>query len=384
MTKRVGLELCGDRIRAVTLSKWNGSPLESFEIRWDPALPDDAVSVLQRDLGKVSGIAIGIGLEFLQIKHVKLPPVSVSQKRRILMLEPDRFFPVTADVVVAASDHSDLVFAADAATVAAWLAAFERWAPVDVIEAAPTSLTRALRRARIVDGTFGLPSATGEYGIVEIAKGLITSARRMSGGLPPSTHQRPSVNGVAPDFVPAFGAAFGAESPIDEMMAPDSTVAAIRGRRRSALAVSVLNLVLALIFAIAGVDRYRARVLELADAELERVKPQAGTAAVLQSRLAQLDVESSTARGTSEARADPLPVLAALSRRLPRDASVLSVRAEGRQWQLDGTARDAGAIIPALDAEPMFEDVRFLAATSRFREANRSYETFSVAFRANR
>jgi len=60
---------------------------------------------------------------------------------------------------------------------------------------------------------------------------------------------------------------------------------------------------------------------------------------------------------------------------------VLSLRASAADWQIDGTALDAAAIVPLLDRDDRFEDVRFLSASSRFRDGDRTYETFSIAFR---
>jgi hypothetical protein len=75
-------------------------------------------------------------------------------------------------------------------------------------------------------------------------------------------------------------------------------------------------------------------------------------------------------------------VIAALGERLPRDVTVLNARAIGDEWRIDGTATNAAAILPALDGDPRFVDARFLAATSRFREGGKTYESFSLAFRA--
>jgi hypothetical protein len=74
-------------------------------------------------------------------------------------------------------------------------------------------------------------------------------------------------------------------------------------------------------------------------------------------------------------------VLAALSERLPEGATVLNLRAQGEEWQIDGTARDAAALLPLLDRDDRFDTVRFLSASARFREGPRTYETFSIAFR---
>jgi hypothetical protein len=77
-----------------------------------------------------------------------------------------------------------------------------------------------------------------------------------------------------------------------------------------------------------------------------------------------------------------LRVLAALGERLPRDVTVLNARAMGDEWRIDGTSTNAAAILPALDGDPRFADARFLAATARYREGGKTYESFSLAFRA--
>ncbi len=384
MSRRVGLELTGDRIRAVTVSRWRASPLESFEIKWDPRAPDDAVDVLRKHLGAVSGIGLSVGVEFLHLKNVRLPPVSTTEKRSILMLEPDRFFVIEGgDVVVSVREGSDLVFAADATIVQSWIAAFERWAPVENVEAAPASLARAMSSAGVRDGSFRLGTATEEYGILELKGGTLLSARRVSGEHAGDDPKLPAaVRGVESLFVPAFGAVLGAGESPDEMLISDATHARIRRRRVGSVTRAAINFALALGFAIAAVDRSRSRLLESLEQEIATVAPLAAGGASLQTRLAAMDVEVAASQNVIAARANPVAVLAAISRRLPAGATVMSVRADGANWQMEGTARDAGALIPALSADRNFDDVRFLSASSRYRDGNRTYETFSIALRA--
>ena len=84
--------------------------------------------------------------------------------------------------------------------------------------------------------------------------------------------------------------------------------------------------------------------------------------------------------------ADPLAVLAALSARLPRDATVLDLTAAGGEWRIEGRAANAAAVVPALDGDPRgagprLADVHLAGPTTRFTEGRRAYESFSVAFR---
>lgn len=386
MTRRVGLELTGDRVRAVTVSAWRNAPVESFELIWNPRIPADAVAVLRQHLGRVSGVALSVGIEFLHVKHVRLPPVSTTERRAILMLEPDRFFPIEGgQVVVSVTEKSDVVFAADAPTIESWVAAFEQWAPVETVEAAPASLVRALQRGGVSDGTFSLPTATEEYSSVELRQGVLVAARRVGAG-PVGTDQKdpPGIRGVKPAFIPAFGAALGASTSPDEMLVSNLLLATMKRRRRAGVSRAALNVVLALAFALAAFDRSRARLLERVDAEIAAAAPIAASGVTLQTRLASLDLETAAARNVAATRVSAVAVLAALSRRLPPDATVMSVRTDGDEWQIEGTARDAAALVPALSADPHFADVRFLAASSRFREGSKTYETFSIAFRALR
>ena len=93
------------------------------------------------------------------------------------------------------------------------------------------------------------------------------------------------------------------------------------------------------------------------------------------------EAEAQAIREIAANRADPFTALAAISSALPREANVLTARANGNDWQIDGTTSDASALVPLLDRHAHFDSVRFLSASSRYRQANRSYETFSIALR---
>lgn len=386
MTPRVGVELTEDRLRAVTVSQWGRKPEKTFEIRWDPRAPAEAVTLLRNQLGDASGIGLSIGLAHTHVKHVKLPPVTTDERRGILTLEPDRFFAMDSSrIVVAAVERSDLVFAADSARVESWIEAFQSWAAVSVVEPSAFSLARALGASGVRSGIFEMPSAAGEKGIVEIADRHLTTARRIDEtSAEDKPRQTPPIRGLQPEFLPAYGAAIGFDAPLSETLFPDTELKRVRGERRMRTIRAVVNLALAFAFAMAAVDRSRSRVLERENQEITDLRAKAEGPAAMQARLAQLDLEASTAASTGSGHADPVAVLAAISRRLPHDAVVISIRADGDDWQVDGTATHAATIVPALDADPSLENVRFLSASSRFSEGNRNYETFSVALHAIR
>ncbi len=386
MSARIGVELGKERIRAVTVDRWSRSPRETFEIQWDPRAPRDAVALLRKQLGEVSAIGMAIDVGFLHAKNVKLPPVSPAERRGILTLEPDRFFALDrGDIVVAVGENSDLVFAADSSAIGSWLAAFEEWGSVSTVEPSPRSAARGVSIAGARSGTFELTSTNGERSVIEIGNGDVLAARRNQGGASSeSLRALPTVRGLAKEFLIPYSAALGADAPLYEMLLPPGAMSRIQSRRRNAFVRAVINFALALAFAVAALDRSRTRVLEHAQQEIAALSPRVEGPASVQARLAQLDLESSAVHAAGALHADPVSVLAAISRRLPHDAVVMSIRADGDEWQIDGTARDASSIVPALDADPSLENVRFLSASSHFTEGTRTYETFSVALHAGR
>ncbi|HEX2723636.1 MAG TPA: PilN domain-containing protein [Gemmatimonadaceae bacterium] len=374
-----------DRVRAITVRGWRASPVDTFEIRWDPAVPRDAVMLLRQHLGSVSAISVAVGLGFTHVKLVPLPPVSDEERRAMLTLEPDRFFAIDAsDVVAATRRDSDLVFAADAALVETWIRELENWAPVSCVQPSPAALARALVRGGTRDGAFRIQSGEGEAGLIELSSGSLREVRRIPESEPVrNLREAPSVKRVPGEFLAAYGAALDVDAPVGEMLVSAAASRRIRRRRSMGVVRSLVNMLLAMAFAGAALDRSRARILEREEETAAMLAPKAAGAAALQSRLATLEMQSTVAEARTS-HPDPVDVLAALSRRLPRDAFVMTVRADGDAWQIDGTARSAGRVVPALDADPMFDDVRVLSGTSRFTEGGRTFETFSVSFHARR
>ena len=190
MSDVVGVELSADAVRAVSLDAWRATPRVTVEVPWDPERPADAVRALRERLGETNRIALSVGLAFLHIKHVKLPPAPVEERRRIIAFEPDRFFPVQDEpLVVSLVSEENLAFAVDAAAVDRWIAAFEVWAPVESVEPSPLSLARALGPS-VRHDTFELPAGSDERGLVELVEGHVHAARRVRGARPWRQHRR--------------------------------------------------------------------------------------------------------------------------------------------------------------------------------------------------
>ncbi|MGH7472098.1 MAG: PilN domain-containing protein, partial [Longimicrobiales bacterium] len=295
---------------------------------------------------------------------------------------PDRFFPVQDQaLVVALAPETNVAFAADAEQIQQWIAAFERWGPVENVEPAPLSLARAL--GKTVRATFVVP-AGAELGLIEVHAGRVEAARRtLPAAASADARALPNVSGLKGDFLAALGAARGVNSALDAMLLSDDGAARVKRRRGVRLSWTAAVCSLAFGLALWTVDRSRDRTLERIRSEVLQISPRAQEAMQLRERLAAIEREARAIGELAARRPDPLPVLAALSERLPAGAIVLSIKADGADWQIDGTASDAAALVPLLDRDNRFQDVRFLSASSRFQDGNRTAETFSIAFRVS-
>jgi hypothetical protein len=382
MSDRVGVEITGTRVRAVTLAAWGERARAYIDAEWDPAHPAASVAALAGRLGRVGRVALAIGLDHLHVKHVDLPPAAASLRRRMIAVEPDRFFPVQ-DARVVVGIAGGVAFAIDEATLERWIEAFETWAPVESVEASPIALARALTKSG--DGTYTFALGAGDAGALEMRGGVLATVRHttpLSVGAIAGARPLPRVGAVTPDALPAWGAARGLDGDLDAMMLSDARRQTVVRRRLRRLAGATAACVMASGFALWALDRSRDDLLARLTERQAALETRAAPAAALQARLAALDNQDAVARAVTASRPDPLRVLAALGERLPRDVTVLNARAIGDEWRIDGTATNAAAILPALDGDARFADARFLAATARFREGGRTYESFSLAFRA--
>jgi Tfp pilus assembly protein PilN len=414
MMARLGVELGKHAIRGVRVDGWPQAGVRAADINWDQDAPDDGVLAL-RELGAVRRIAVAVDLPLLFTKRVKLPALPAAERRNILRLEPERFFPVRSEDVIPAIRHGDLVFGAKAARLAAWITALERIAPVDIIEPAPVALGRALARAAIEDAVVVCDRRADGIGVIELAGGTVTAARRLFGelgsaaplvpgpqGIPryyltPWDDQRsrvlgallgalqplPAVADVADPFVAAYGAALGLDVEPDfaaTLVAPE-LARRIRGRHRREIGLAATACAMALIFALASVEARRARATRELDAALATLRTRAAPALALQAEIEALTRRADGIRQIEAERADPLQVLQALSRRLPSGAFVRGIHGTGAEWQVDGYAPSAARVIAALGAAPQFRDVHFLSAMNRAQFGTELYESFALAFR---
>jgi len=416
---RLGIELGVRALRGVRLEGWFRPRARVVEVECDLANPTEAVDDLRQHLGKARGIAVALDVPLLFMKPIRLPPLGESEKRNILRLEPERFFPVRAEEIVpAVRGDDDLVFAAKEALLATWVAALEKLGPVEVIEPGPLALARALAQARLTDAVVLLDGRDDGIGVVEIRAGRVTRARRVFGGLDdaaavllenggatgpiyvtPWNEDRmralgafvpeaimqplPTVADVVGPFLPAYGAALGigTRPNLARTLVSRELGARITARWWRQLGLAVAVSVAALVFAISSADAWRARATRSLDASLQSLKQRAAPALALQNQLQGLDRETQAIRQIEQQRPDPLGVLQALSKRLPAGAYLRGIRWSGTDWQIDGYAPNASGLVAQFGAAPEFKEVRFLSATTRVAVGDRTYESFALAFR---
>jgi hypothetical protein len=275
-----------------------------------------------------------------------------------------------------------IAFGAPGQQLAIWTAAFETWAPVDSIEPAPVAVARSLAGQR--DGAWSIEAGDGETGLLQIDDGRIVSVRRArDAAAAGNARALPATGGTPGQFAAALGAARW--QPRDAKGAPPLASDAWRrrssARQRAAIVAGAVAATAAIVFALWAADRWRERTLTALEGRISQIEVRAAPADTALRMLRSREAEAATIQQIASNRADPFSALAAISGALPREATVLSARATGNDWQIDGTTSDASTLVPLLDAHARFDSVRFLSASSRYREANRSYETFSIALR---
>ena len=380
MSGHAGIELTPSVVRLVRRAPLTGGVSLTLEMPWDPARPLEAVNALRAQVGALQGVALTIGLGVLEVARLELPPVSAVERARIVELEPDRYFAAAnrESLAVTVSPDESIAFAAPASLLRSWIAAFETWAPVDWVESAPVSLARVLNAQS--NATYAVEAAGKEVGLLQIAQGRLSSIRRtLDTRAAADARPVPSLNGVPAAFAAAMGVTLSRPRGSHAALAPHEWRRKLVSRHWSALVMNALGAVAALVFAVWAADRWRERTLSALEARIAVVEARGARADTALRMLRSRESEARTIGDIATSRPDPHEALAAISAALPREATVLSARATGNDWQVDGTTTDASTLVPLLDRHVRFDSVRFLSASSRYRDGTRSYETFSIA-----
>lgn len=381
MSGVIGIEIGAERVRAVVRSR--AGALRTYELPFSPDRLDDMVTQLSTAAGDVRGIGLAIGLAHLHVKQVKLPPVAHTARRQMLSVEPERWFtvPPGASTAVTLTGEGDIAMAADGTLVDACVRALSRWSTVRRVEAAPVALARALTAAGHTATSAALDAGVGEVGSIETKDGSLCSVRRARASDLAAAPVAPSLaKDLDPAFSVALGAVLGFDGAIDSMLLTpllERGFVAEQRRRILAWAAAAVVAVCAAVWA-AGVSRDRLR--SALESDLIDARRTATAGVQLSSRAMAIDRELAAIATTTSSRANVVAAMAALGARLPTAAVAQRVRVVGNEWQVEGNARTAAAVLAALAAEPTFEKVRFLAPSNRFRDGAADRETFAIAF----
>lgn len=339
-------------------------------VAWNP---DASVGEMTRALAPLqattrvrAGLVVVIGLGLLDIAQPELPPVSNAARHALLLRDADRYFPIEGPAAVALS--YPFALAAPSERFGAWMQAI---ATIGRLRAVIT-IADALVRAG-TNGSWTVAAGAGESAYVTIEGGALRDLRRhrqTAGETPPRA--------PVPLAHVARGAAAALGAPLDTMLLDHALASRLTaGRRWQSTQRAAAALLLAGGLAWSA-DRWHAHQLTRADAELARLTNSAAPAQTSALRLQRARAELDLLKPqTSASAAD---VLARLGAVLPRDAFVQRLDWDGSVWRIDGSAANAPAIVPVLDGDAMFSDVRIVSATTRFMDMGRQRESFSISF----
>ena len=141
----------------------------------------------------------------------------------------------------------------------------------------------------------------------------------------------------------------------------------------------------ALMLVVWSADRWRERQFVAWEREAHALTLATTGARAAQERLGRAVREQSALAEASRRAAQPdapAAVLARLGALLPRDAFVQRLEWNGAEWRIDGSANDAALLVPLLDADAQFVNVRAAAPSLRYREGGRARSSFSLVFQA--
>ncbi len=381
MSRVVGIEIGDTRLRAV-IRQGRRAP-QTFELPFDPELLDAAVAELEALVGDVTQISLAIGLAHLHVKQVKLPPVARDARRQMLMVEPERWFAMAAgrDVAISLSDDGTLAHAADGQFVEASVRAFSRWAPVRRVEVAPEAVLRAFVLAGVHNACTTVDASAGEVGIVQLVKGALCSVRRIRGAdADMDAMALTTLPDVAPAWIVAHGAALASDDEIATMLLTTGLERRFAGVQQRRLAGWSLAAIAAACTAVWSLGVSRDRMLDALDVEVSAARRESAAGQAAVQRAQTIDRELAAIATTTSGRTDALAALASLGAKLPVEAVAQRVRMVGNEWQVEGNAATASAVLAALAGEPRFDKVRFLAPSNRFRDGTEDRETFAIAF----
>lgn len=375
----LGLELTPSQIRAVRRG-WRGA-LDTLEIPWNPDAPAEAAEVLRGRFGSgASSVGLAVAPMLMRVKEIQLPGVAPSEQWRAIALQPARYFAEQTETPLAVAWHakSHLAFAMDATCMEQWTRAFSTLGPVTAMLPSPL----AIAVTALPDATYELAAAGEGVATATVAAGHLTHARVTRRGRDRSILALPAYGGHGGEWRAAAGAASSRVMEDWESLTTVQSQRRLRTRRMRSVVTAAAACVVAVIAALAVLDFARSTYETRLDRAIASAEQDAQPGLALRRRLAGLEREAQLLRAPSGAF-DAVQTMAAISELLPREIVVTRLRMTGDEWQASGRARggQAAAIVPALERDGRFIDVRLTSPSTRFREDAQQFESFSVAFR---
>lgn len=372
MSAPIAILLDATRVRAIS----SDGATDLLEVIWGSVATDELVRRLQATFGAPSAVVLVVGLGFLEIARPELPPLSDDARLALLRRDADRYFPLDGRVAIAHANG--LAFATPSTQLGAWVRAFDAVGPVDAIFALPQACARALG-----DATYRAEAGDGEAGLVVIGNGTVLDARRIP-ARDPAFGRDNAARAIDLQRVLRTAISAAAAAPSLQLL-DDALVVATQHRRRARVVRAAVVLAFAVVALAWSADRWRERELSAMLSEVIQLRSSASSAQLAAGRLHRAVAERGMLVSSDvAARAGnaPAEVLARLGAILPRDAFVQRLEYDGTTWRIDGSATDAPRIVPLLDADPRFADVRIVAASARFLDAGKQRESFSISFRS--
>ncbi len=374
MSEPVSVQLDATMVRVVSRS---GGAAREFA--WSPEAPDTMVDALRALVGAPSGIVVVVGLGLLEIAQPDLPPMPPDARRAVLWRDADRYFPIADPVAVVCVDA--LALAVSAGALNMWIRAIRTVGAVRAIITTPQVCAPL-----VGTGVCAVPAGANERGEVRVRDGRLESVRRAPAAAPDDaaadTTPKP-VSPVTPDVL-GHAALRWIDAPLDDQLLDPGLARGIRRSRTQRWLASGVLATASLLLLLWSLDRARDTQLATLQTMTTALAERAAPAMRAESRLTRAHDEVALLALADSARFGPdapLLVLAHLSRILPRDAFVQRLEWDGALWRVDGTADNARRLVPLLDGDAQFRDVRIASASQRFLDAGRQRESFAISFR---
>jgi hypothetical protein len=287
----------------------------------------------------------------------------------MLQRDSDRYFALREPAAVATDGA--LAFAMPSAQLTSWIDALAMWSPVRAVVTVAEAAAMGGH-----DGRWAVAAGPGSIGQITLRDQRVQAARRTRGHPVPGERTLTIVELASGAWRASAGA-------LDRQLLDAPMRARLQQQRARRWWQSAALAAAAVVLLAWSVDRWRERQLLALQREAAALEQTTAGARAAQERLvrAQGELVAIAAADSSTARADTPPaVLARLGALLPRDAFIQRLEWNGSDWRIDGSATDAAALVPLLDADAQFVGVRAAAPSTRYLENGRTRSSFSIVF----